>query len=224
MQAESTIGPELDFGRHDTNSAPEWRARRVGPMSGGLSRNFCHKAGPRRNRLRLRRRPRPKAAFQRARGVIGIRLWPLEAFCHTAHTNLPAQRFPMQNEGCLAGCLDFLPLGAGVIRVEHERIVKNILEQNHANIWQPVGIDACKRNRVRVVRFNRFGLCQPFARNLEGVIPNENTVPFAHSITMVSCVFRGGPERRCPVSFLAGVLTSWIYDASAARKALNDLL
>ena len=63
MQAESTIRPELDLRRHNTNAAPKWRARRIGAMACGLPGDLCISGWHAMQAVAIAARTMPQADF-----------------------------------------------------------------------------------------------------------------------------------------------------------------
>ncbi|MBB3608550.1 hypothetical protein FHX11_001482 [Rhizobium sp. BK602] len=57
------------------------------------------------------------------------------------------------------------------ICIEYESLTIETLQKDHADIWQPIFINRCQGNRIRVIRFRGFRVAQPGGEKREGLIP-----------------------------------------------------
>ena len=142
MQTEWPFLPELDRERHDPVSGPIGRPRHIAErVFRGINRNGLLEGEATFERRRLLARPGADLGLLGARGKISIGLGIGDPFNLAAHPDLPVDRLPVEDQGRLLVPIQFPPLLAVYVRVEHETPLIDAFQQNHSGIRHAVGID-----------------------------------------------------------------------------------
>lgn len=81
---------------------------------------------------------------------IGLRFFTRRLFHFSADTNLPVQLDPVKAKCSLRIRLKLLPLGAFVIRKEHEAVLIETLEQDDSHRWSAVATGGSEAHRIDV--------------------------------------------------------------------------
>ena len=75
--------------------------------------------------------------------------------------DLALQRLPVKRQRRLGRGRQFVALHAVEVGVEHEAALVEALQQHHARIGQPVGIDGRERHGFGIDRLGALGLGEP---------------------------------------------------------------
>jgi hypothetical protein len=71
---------------------------------------------------------------------------------------------------------ELLALGAFEICVENEAFDIDVLQQYHAHVGEPAGINRRERHGIGIVRLLRLGFGKPFAKDPERLVVGDNLV------------------------------------------------
>jgi hypothetical protein len=106
---------------------------------------------------------RPGADLRQARASreIGIGFGGRNLDHRSTQADLPLERLPMKNRTGRRTSGQFLPLLAGLVRVEHESAVVETLEKHHPYVRQTVAIDRRERHGVGIHRLGLLGVLEP---------------------------------------------------------------
>jgi hypothetical protein len=191
------LPPEFDLHGAEPIPTPKWWTRWLRTPFTSYAINLRQEHFARLKRPGLARSPCSQATQRGSRVEIVVCNSTILARNVAAHPNLSSKRLPVANKCCFRVLVEFLALRASVVRIKHERLRFDRLQQNDPHVWHSLGIDGAQGDGVRVGQLRPRRLLQPARKYLDRIVTLEPCVGVGHlrSITSANPRYLGHSYR-----------------------------